>query len=209
MRFGSMRGGILIATALALSGLSSAVSTFAASSSISSPPEFGKTLPPIGFVKFCIENPSECVATGETAKALEMDQAQWNLVFQVNTFVNGKIAPVSDMDLYGQAEYWTYPTTAGDCEDYLLLKKRYLEGLGFPPSALLITVVLDEKQEGHAVLTLATAEGDFILDNRRNDVFDWQKSNYTFLKRQSPDNPRQWIALSRQKSASPDKLASK
>jgi predicted transglutaminase-like cysteine proteinase len=138
-------------------------------------PEFGKTLPPIGFVKFCVEHPTECVATGTSSEGFAITPEQWNLVFQVNTFVNGKIAPVSDLVQYGQAEYWTYPTTAGDCEDYLLLKKRYLEGLGFPSSALLITVVLDEKKEGHAVLTLSTTDGDYVLDNRRNEVLGWQK----------------------------------
>jgi predicted transglutaminase-like cysteine proteinase len=171
-------------------------------------PEFGKTLPPIGFVKFCVENPAECVATG-SADSLAITPEQWNLVFQVNTFVNGKIAPISDLEQYGQAEYWTYPTTAGDCEDYLLLKKRYLEGLGFPSSALLITVVLDEKKEGHAVLTLATNDGDFVLDNRRNDVLEWQKTNYTFLKRQSHGNPKQWVSLAKRKSETPEKLASR
>ena len=39
-------------------------------------------------------------------------------------------------DLYGEPEYWAIPTDAGDCEDYLLLKKRYLEGLGFPAAAV-------------------------------------------------------------------------
>ena len=37
---------------------------------------------------------------------------------------------------------------------------------GWPESKLLITVVRDENNEGHAVLTVRTDEGDFILDNR-------------------------------------------
>jgi predicted transglutaminase-like cysteine proteinase len=127
-----------------------------------------------------------------------MSPERWNLIYQVNTYVNGKIAPVSDQDLYGEPERWAYPTDAGDCEDYLLLKKRYLEGLGFPAETLLITVVLDEKNEGHAVLTVTTDGGDFILDNRRNDVFRWSDTNYTFLKRQSHANPVQWVALVKQ-----------
>ncbi|MGE0240896.1 MAG: transglutaminase-like cysteine peptidase, partial [Parvibaculaceae bacterium] len=118
-------------------------------------------------------------------------------IYQVNAFVNGKIAPVSDEELYGKPEYWTFPTDAGDCEDYLLLKKRYLEGLGFPTTALLITVVLDEKMQGHAVLTITTDKGDFVLDNRRNDVLRWNDTGYTYLKRQSAEDPRQWVSLSK------------
>ena len=91
----------------------------------------------------------------------------WSELYQVNTKVNTTIAPMTDQELYGQAEYWTYPTDAGDCEDYLLLKKRELEAMGFDSGALLITVVLDEKKEGHAVLTVASTDGDYVLDNRR------------------------------------------
>jgi predicted transglutaminase-like cysteine proteinase len=128
-----------------------------------------------------------------------MSPERWNLLYQVNSYVNGKIAPVSDQDLYGQPEYWAYPTDAGDCEDYVLLKRRYLEGLGFPADTLLITVVLDEKKEGHAVLTMTTADGDYVLDNRRNDVVRWSDVGYTFLKRQSASDPRQWVTLTRER----------
>ena len=161
---------------------------------------YGKALPPVGFVGFCARNPGECTPAGGKSVKLAMSPERWNLLYQVNTYVNGKIAPVSDQDLYGEPEYWAYPMDAGDCEDYLLLKKKYLEGLGFPPSALLITVVLDEKNEGHAVLTVTTSEGDFILDNRRNDIRRWNDLDYTYLKRQSPRDPRTWVAMMREKT---------
>ena len=161
---------------------------------------YGKALPPVGFVNFCARNPEECKATGGRAQKLAMSPERWNLIYQVNTYVNGKIAPVSDPDLYGEPEYWAIPTDAGDCEDYLLLKKRYLEGLGFSSAALLITVVLDEKNEGHAVLTVTTDEGDFILDNRRNEIRRWADVDYTYLKRQSPRDPRAWVSLAKSKT---------
>ncbi len=162
--------------------------------------EYGKALPPIGFVKFCAANPSDCLPLGGKLNRLAMEPGRWNLLYQINTYVNGKVAPVSDQDLYGEPEHWAYPTDAGDCEDYLLLKKRYLEGLGFPPEALLITVVLDEKKDGHAVLTVTTDGGDFVLDNRRNEILRWSDTGYTFLKRQSHVDPRQWVALMKEKT---------
>ena len=94
--------------------------------------EYGKTLPPVGFVQFCVTNPEGCKAKGGKTPELAMSPDRWNLIYQVNSYVNGKISPVSDQDLYGEPERWAYPTDAGDCEDYVLLKKRYLEGLGFP-----------------------------------------------------------------------------
>ncbi|MBZ0261579.1 MAG: transglutaminase-like cysteine peptidase [Hyphomicrobiales bacterium] len=162
--------------------------------------EFGSTLPPIGFVQFCVSNPEDCKSKGGKTFKLAMSPERWNLIYQVNAYVNGKIAPISDQDLYGEPERWAYPTDAGDCEDYLLLKKRSLDELGFPPEALLITVVLDEKNEGHAVLTVSTDGGDFILDNRRNEVLRWRDTDYTFLKRQSHTDPAQWVALVKQPS---------
>jgi predicted transglutaminase-like cysteine proteinase len=179
--------------ALAMAGFM-ATSAFAATGAVFAP-EFGKSLPPVGFVKFCVSNPGECKNVGRRAERLELTAQAWTTLFTVNAEVNKEIAPVSDADLYGVPEFWTYPTTAGDCEDYLLLKKRDLEKLGFDSGALLITVVLDEKNEGHAVLTVATDRGDFVLDNRRNDILVWAETGYTFLKRQSQQDPRAWVSL--------------
>ena len=39
---------------------------------------------------------------------------------------------------------------------------------GWPREALLITVVRDKKGEGHAVLTVKTDKGEFILDNQED-----------------------------------------
>ena len=157
--------------------------------------EFGKSLPPVGFVKFCVANPGECKGVGRRVLRVEASSENWSKLFRVNARVNAEIAPMSDDELYGVPEFWTYPINAGDCEDYLLMKKRELEKLGFDAGALLITVVLDEKNEGHAVLTVATDRGDFVLDNRRNDIMLWKDTGYTFLKRQSQQDPRAWVAL--------------
>jgi predicted transglutaminase-like cysteine proteinase len=170
--------------------------------------EYGKSLPPVGFVRFCADNPADCKIQSRGHNNLAMSPDRWSLLYQVNYFVNNKIAPVSDEDLYGEAEHWAYPTDAGDCEDYVLLKKRFLENLGFAPEALLITVVLDEKREGHAVLTVTTQDGDYVLDNRRNSVMRWNNTNYKFLKRQSHSNPLQWVALVKQTTKSTGFVAS-
>jgi predicted transglutaminase-like cysteine proteinase len=166
---------------------------------------FGTTLPPVGYVQFCARGEDECKTTGGKVERLAMSPEGWNMLNQVNSYVNGKIKPESDIDLYHVAEMWAYPTSAGDCEDYVLLKKRYLQGMGFSPDELLITVLLDEKGDGHAVLTVVSDGGDFILDNRRDEILRWDETDYKFLKRQSQNDPKQWVAL--QKS-SPQVLVS-
>jgi predicted transglutaminase-like cysteine proteinase len=181
------------AAALVLASVMSSTHVLAATPAFA--PEFGKSLPPIGFVKFCVANPGECKNVGRRVKRVEATPEMWNTLFKLNARINLNVEPISDDELYGVPEYWTYPVSAGDCEDYLLLKKRELEQLGFDSGALLITVVLDEKNEGHAVLTVATENGDYVLDNRRNDILLWKDTGYTFLKRQSQHDPKAWVAL--------------
>lgn len=167
---------------------------FAAPTSLHAP-AFGVTLPPIGYVQFCARYKAECVETGRGKDVTELSERSWSHIVEVNTFVNSKIAPTTDLELYNTVERWEYPSIAGDCEDYVLLKKRYLEGLGLPAESLLITVVLDERGEGHAVLMIKTDGGDFVLDNRRDTVLRWSETGYTYLKRQSQSNPRIWVSM--------------
>jgi len=159
-------------------------------------PVYGKTLPPIGFVEFCTREKQHCLPDNSHRRRIALTEAHWKLLQQINARVNYSIAPVSDLDLYAVPERWDYPVYAGDCEDYVLLKKRELENLGFSSHALLITVVLDEAGEGHAVLMVSTTHGDFVLDNRRDAVVRWTDTRYRFLKRQSQEDPRLWVALS-------------
>jgi hypothetical protein len=62
-----------------------------------------------------------------------------------------------------------------------------------PAGSLLITVVRQRNGAGHAVLTVRTSLGDFILDNLENKVLDWTETDYTFLKRQSEQNSGVWV----------------
>ena len=158
---------------------------------------YGRTLPPIGFVNFCARHGEDCRPLGGRVKKVRLTAARLDLLKQVNRYVNRKIAPATDQELYNQPEVWEYPANAGDCEDYVLLKKRYLEGLGFPSEALLITVVLDENGAGHAVLMARTSRGDLVLDNRRDRILPWYRTGYAFLKRQSQSDPGKWVSLTR------------
>jgi predicted transglutaminase-like cysteine proteinase len=157
---------------------------------------FGDTLPPIGYVTFCRENRAECQPGRRFADRIQLTAAKFQEIEEINRTVNTTVAPITDLELYGKAELWTYPAAnKGDCEDYVLLKRRLLIELGYPESALLITVVRDENNEGHAILTVRTDKGDFVLDNKRRDVMRWAETPYTFVKRQSERNPLVWISL--------------
>jgi predicted transglutaminase-like cysteine proteinase len=42
-------------------------------------------------------------------------------------------------------------------------------------------VVRNEKDEGHAVLTVTTDTGDYILDNQNKNILLWSETRYQFV----------------------------
>jgi predicted transglutaminase-like cysteine proteinase len=59
----------------------------------------------------------------------------------------------------------------------------------------LITVVRERSGEGHAVLTVRTDRGDFILDNQEANVLRWDQTNYEYIKRQSEFDETVWASI--------------
>jgi len=79
----------------------------------------------------------------------------WNEFLFINKWVNDTVKPMTDLEHHGVAEKWACPNDGyGDCEDYVLAKRRILIEAGWPREALLITVVSDKNGVGHAVLTV-------------------------------------------------------
>lgn len=157
--------------------------------------EFGAARAPIGWLQFCRAFPADCAVGGGGATRVGLSEAAWRELNRVNDEVNAAIEPVTDADLYGTEEMWTYPQGRGDCEDYVLLKRRLLIERGWPAEALLVTVVRDERGDGHAVLTVTTSEGDLVLDNQRPEIRRWNDTGYAYEKRQSPRDPNGWVWL--------------
>jgi predicted transglutaminase-like cysteine proteinase len=154
----------------------------------------GRARPPIGHVAFCQRYPQECVKRGEQS-SVTLDNANWKELLEINHQVNRAVSPVTDLDYYKTEEFWTLPDNYGDCEDYVLLKRRALMDLGWPSSALLVTVVFDENNEGHAILIVRTDRGEFVLDNKTQAIKVWYDTPYRYVKRQSESDPRQWVSI--------------
>jgi len=155
----------------------------------------GKANPPIGHYEFCQTYQSECQSTSADRGPLKLTEESWKAILDVNYTVNTTITPMTDLEIYGVEERWAYPTTVGDCEDYVLLKRKMLMSKGISASDLLITVVLQPNGSGHAVLTVRTDRGDFVLDNLRNKVMEWSETEYTYLKRQDSTNAGRWVKI--------------
>jgi predicted transglutaminase-like cysteine proteinase len=152
--------------------------------------------PPYGWVDFCWRYYPECVVSVRPAVDVNLTIETWHDIDQINKSINAAIEPVNDWEHWGIEDQWDYPTDGkGDCEDYALLKRKLLMDAGVPRQSLLMTVVRDENGDGHAVLTLKTTRGDYILDNKTDEIRLWSATRYQFIKRQSQEDPNVWVSL--------------
>ena len=165
-----------------------------------------ETRAPIGWVEFCGErqNAGDCRGATNAPRDIVMTQTAWRDLSRVNQWVNENVHPMTDLDHYGVVEKWAYPTDGyGDCEDYVLQKRKMLIDAGWPREALLITVVRDKHGDGHAVLTVKSDKGEFILDNQNEEIVLWNETGYRFVKRQSQYDVNIWVSLGDQHPAIP------
>jgi predicted transglutaminase-like cysteine proteinase len=154
-------------------------------------------LPP-GALSFCMRFPDECAVDENTGPAqATLTPALWNELQSVNNQVNRELTPIEDRKHYGVAEYWTIPTDGmGDCEDYTLVKRKALIAKGVPARALRMAIVRTAKDEQHAVLTVVTDRGDFVLDNLARTIKGWDDTGYRWIARHHPNSHQSWVALS-------------
>ena len=157
---------------------------------------------PAGWRQFCAEYAPECDTTELAARDAALTSQAWTELVRINRWVNEAIKPMTDVEHWGVTERWNYPDDGyGDCEDYVLLKRRMLMQAGWPRQALLITVVRDQQGDGHAVLTVKTDKGELVLDNQNTEILFWFDTGYRFVKRQSQSDPNVWVALGEPHSA--------
>jgi len=148
-----------------------------------------------GWADFCRREAAECTIDLSEPAVIPLTVAVWRTLRSVNARVNGRIKPMTDQAHWGLVDRWDFPDDGfGDCEDYQLLKRRMLAERGLPRRALLMTVVIDETNEGHAVLTVRTDQGDFILDNKTDEIRSWKRVPYSFVKRAGQDGAA-WVSL--------------
>ncbi len=156
---------------------------------------------PYGQAAYCLKYRDDCKSydlTTEQQVLLPLREDLLDEVIRINREVNWLVAPTRDQKEYGQEERWEYPRNGrGDCEDYVLEKRRRLMQLGWPGWSLLIAEVQVGiiQAEHHAVLVIRFVEGDLIADNLYGDVLPWQYADMNFLRRQSATDPSKWVVV--------------
>ncbi len=142
-------------------------------------------LAPLAYVEFCMRNKVQCETS--QSKEVKLTSASLKTLKRVNFKINRAIRPRNDA-----GDTWKANVSAGDCEDYALTKRSKLVKMGFPASALRMAVATTPYGEGHAVLVVSTNRGDFVLDNRNNEVRPFHRTDLTWEKIQGKRNPLLW-----------------
>ena len=143
-------------------------------------------------------DPAIAASAAEATPTVTMTTDLWARVRGVNQQVNRSIRAVSDMAHYGQADYWapqSGPDESGDCEDYAMTKRHLLIETGVPSDALTFAIVRTSWGELHAVLILATDDGDMVLDNLTPWIVRWDKTSFRWIERQMPGRPLDWRSV--------------
>ncbi|MBY0294863.1 MAG: transglutaminase-like cysteine peptidase [Methylobacterium sp.] len=188
----------LVGATLLIGGATSQAQTqtLAALPDASAAIERGGTAKPVSaWVEFCSRYAAECAVDTAEPAVVPMTPALLRTLQAVNRRVNSRIKPIIDQAHWGVVDRWDFPDDGfGDCEDYQLLKRRMLVERGLPRRALRMTVVIDEIGEGHAVLMVRTDRGDYILDNKTTAILPWQRTGYTYVKREGQEGSA-WVSL--------------
>ncbi len=167
-------------------GMVLALGLFVALSALGTGNALARSNAPLGYQLMCLKTPSECQGGGKSKVAATGDVMA--TLKRVNRTVNASIRPVSDKG----ADVWNAnASSAGDCEDYVLAKRRLLIKAGIPASSLRIAYVKTRSGEGHAILVVNTGKGKLVLDNLTGAIKPLSQTGYRIVSMQGAD-PRHW-----------------
>lgn len=148
---------------------------------------------PLGMRELCAQTPTSvaCISTEPTRVSLDRFA---DTLLRVNEEVNVSLEVRPDPI---GTDVWELDASAGECEEYVLAKLQKLVKAGVPRGALAITALQMQEGVWHGVLLVRTDQGDFVLDNMRNDIVRWDLlTGYTFRAQETADNPLLWKLVS-------------
>ena len=145
----------------------------------------GNVHAPLGYQVMCLKNPAECKGGGKAKITITADVM--STLKRVNGHVNRSIKPRNDSG----ADVWSASATSGDCEDYVLAKRRALIKAGIPSSSLRIAYTKTRSGVGHAILIVKTNGKDLVLDNLTATIKPLSQTGYRIIS-MSGANPRNW-----------------
>jgi len=67
------------------------------------------TQPPLGWVEFCAQQPSECAGFKTPRRHVALARKEWMDLVRVNSLVNWAVKPLTDIEHWGVVDLWSYP----------------------------------------------------------------------------------------------------
>ncbi|OJF98452.1 transglutaminase-like cysteine peptidase [Pararhizobium antarcticum] len=122
---------------------------------------------------FCLQLSTECRSGGKSVVAYT------NKLRTVLTSVNRNINRVMPA-IRAHREFLSFNPLPGPSEDYAMMKRTRLIKAGLPASALRLASVTRPSGRRHTVLIVATSNGDFVLDSRKQTVMKRHASDDSF-----------------------------
>jgi predicted transglutaminase-like cysteine proteinase len=155
-------------------------------------------LAPMAYTMFCMRYAADCkqvphriVFRGGSTRMTKQRMAE---LIEVNALVNREITPQhNDRGLAG--EEWLIAPGRGDCNDYAVTKRHELLARGWPMRNLLLSEVVTSWGEHHLVLVVRAKGGDLVLDNLNAQIRSWSKTDYRWVRVQTPANPDHWASI--------------
>ncbi|MBU6234260.1 MAG: transglutaminase-like cysteine peptidase [Alphaproteobacteria bacterium] len=157
-------------------------------------------LPPFGYVKMCNEvaHADICEADATPLKHTTpriLTANDWKILNDELDWMHDNFVPASDQAIHGETERWI-PSMKGDCEDFaLMFRQIMMKKHKWQNHQLLMTVVRDEKDEGHAILALRTDRGYLVIDVKNKSIVPFESTPYKLVMMQSPENRKQWAYM--------------
>src|SRR5579864_9146423 len=153
-------------------------------------------LAPFAHAHHCLQYPDECRVRRMAFRGgkLALTEKRWGELIAVNAQVNRSIRP--ERNLLGVAgEEWLIAPEAGDCNDYAVTKRHELLARGWPSHALLLAEVIVPSGVQHFVVVVWVKDGDFVIDNLNANIRPWNKTQYRWVRIQTPRNPTFWATV--------------
>ena len=118
---------------------------------------------PVAFSLYCLKNIDECPQKGP--KKVSLTPQLRSAISYVHHEVNAEIQPRAEA-----TDIWQADVAYGDCDDYVMTKRRRLIKAGVPATAMSLKIKKLADGQGHVTLLVRTTQGTFELDNLRSGV---------------------------------------
>jgi len=165
---------------------------------------------PYQWVEYCQlegSNDPSCSDEIDTSKPVKFKEEELLPILHKVNFKYNQFRFAADKPKYGKMDRWTstlgdrkidfFYSASGDCDDFVLSKRKELLSLGIPNSMMYITLVKVNAyaDEMHMILVVKNGRKYYVLDNiKKIEIVETVDSNYIGLFHMNPID-KKWYTI--------------